>query len=113
MAGARADRGTRGRVEKRDLCRRCFTEADLNQQIRVKMRVSNPDPSAFNPGKVLQQLHCCAELGRMHIHRGQYAGFPTFQGLEIVCKGIFGLLSLCKMLVEKTMTKLTVRPRGR
>lgn len=60
-------------VEKRDLMPAMFTEEDLNQQIRVKCAF-DPD-HLFNPGKVFPQLHRCAEMGRMHVHRGQVA-FP-------------------------------------
>ena len=60
-------------VEKRDLMPEMFSEDDLNQQIRVKCAF---DPNhLLNPGKVFPQLHRCAELGRMHVHRGQIA-FP-------------------------------------
>jgi len=60
-------------VEKRDLMPEMFSEDDLNQQIRVKCAF---DPNhLLNPGKVFPQLHRCAELGRMHVHRGQVA-FP-------------------------------------
>lgn len=60
-------------VEKRDLMPEMFSEEDLNQQIRVKCAF---DPNhLLNPGKVFPQLHRCAELGRMHVHRGQVA-FP-------------------------------------
>jgi glycolate oxidase len=60
-------------VEKRDLMPTMFNEIDLNQQQRLKCAF---DPGGLlNPGKVFPQLHRCAELGRMHIHRGQVA-FP-------------------------------------
>ena len=60
-------------VEKRDLMPEMFSEADLEQQVRVKCAF---DPQhLLNPGKVFPQLHRCAELGRMHVHRGQVA-FP-------------------------------------
>ncbi|EWY37460.1 FAD-binding protein [Skermanella stibiiresistens SB22] len=65
-------------VEKRDLMNHQFTEVDLNQQQRVKCAF---DPEALlNPGKVFPQLHRCAELGRMHIHRGQlpFPDLPRF-----------------------------------
>ncbi|HEX3207758.1 MAG TPA: FAD-linked oxidase C-terminal domain-containing protein, partial [Geminicoccaceae bacterium] len=56
-------------VEKRDLMPVMFNEDDLNQQQRVKCAF---DPAQIlNPGKVFPQLHRCAELGRMHIHRGK------------------------------------------
>ena len=56
-------------VEKRDLMPEMFDEADLNQQMRVKCAF-DPD-HLLNPGKMFPQLHRCAELGRMHVHRGQ------------------------------------------
>jgi glycolate oxidase len=60
-------------VEKRDLMPVMFNEADLAQQMRVKCAF---DPEhLLNPGKVFPQLHRCAELGRMHVHKGQVA-FP-------------------------------------
>ena len=65
-------------VEKRDLMPEMFTEDDLKQQQRVKCAF---DPDALlNPGKVFPQLHRCAELGRMHIHKGQlpFPDIPRF-----------------------------------
>jgi len=63
-------------VEKRDLMPEMFNEVDLKQQIRVKCAF---DPNhLLNPGKVFPQLHRCAELGRMHIHRGQVP-FPELE----------------------------------
>jgi glycolate oxidase len=60
-------------VEKRDLMGEMFDEADLDQQMRVKCAF---DPGhRLNPGKMFPQLRRCAELGRMHVHRGQTA-FP-------------------------------------
>jgi len=60
-------------VEKRDLMGVMFTETDLKHQQRVKCAF---DPELLlNPGKVFPVLHRCAELGRMHVHRGQTA-FP-------------------------------------
>ena len=60
-------------VEKRDLMGEMFNEADLAQQERVKCAF---DPEhLLNPGKVFPTLHRCAELGRMHVHKGQVA-FP-------------------------------------
>ncbi|MGK6319517.1 FAD-linked oxidase C-terminal domain-containing protein [Sphingomonas sp. DT-204] len=56
-------------VEKRDLMPTMFGEDDLAQQQRLKCAF---DPQGLlNPGKVFPTLHRCAELGRMHIHRGQ------------------------------------------
>ncbi|MEQ8604650.1 MAG: FAD-linked oxidase C-terminal domain-containing protein [Marivibrio sp.] len=65
-------------VEKRDLMGTMFTETDLKQQQRVKCAF-DPD-GLLNPGKVFPQLHRCAELGRMHIHRGQlpFPDLPRF-----------------------------------
>src|SRR3954452_10758049 len=60
-------------IEKRDLMTVQFTEIDLDQQMRVKCAF-DPD-HLLNPGKVFPQLRRCAELGRMHVHRGQVA-FP-------------------------------------
>jgi glycolate oxidase len=55
-------------VEKRDLMPTMFDEIDLDQQLRLKCAF-DPD-GLLNPGKVFPQLHRCAELGRVHIHRG-------------------------------------------
>jgi glycolate oxidase len=65
-------------VEKRDLMPEMFNETDLNQQIRVKCAFD--DKHLLNPGKVFPQLHRCAELGRMHVHRGQvqFPDIPRF-----------------------------------
>jgi glycolate oxidase len=65
-------------VEKRDLMEEVFTEEDLKQQQRVKCAF---DPNQLlNPGKVFPTLHRCAELGRMHIHRGKmpFPDLPRF-----------------------------------
>jgi glycolate oxidase len=65
-------------VEKRDLMGAMFTEDDLNQQQRVKCAF---DPKGLlNPGKMFPTLHRCAELGRMHVHRGQlpFPDIPRF-----------------------------------
>jgi glycolate oxidase len=56
-------------VEKRDLMPTMFNKADLAQQQRVKCAF---DPAGLlNPGKVFPELHRCAELGKLHVHRGQ------------------------------------------
>ena len=60
-------------VEKRDLMPVMFSEADLNQQQRIKCAFD--DKGLLNPGKVFPTLHRCAELGRMHVHAGRVA-FP-------------------------------------
>ena len=63
-------------IEKRDLMPEMFTEADLKQQQRVKCAF---DPKLLlNPGKVFPTLHRCAELGRMHVHRGALP-FPELE----------------------------------
>ena len=65
-------------VEKRDLMTEVFTETDLAHQQRVKCAF---DPTQqLNPGKVFPVLHRCAELGRVHIHKGQtrFADLPRF-----------------------------------
>ncbi len=65
-------------VEKRDLMDTMFNEDDLNQQQRLKCAF---DPRALlNPGKVFPQLCRCAELGRVHVHRGQvrFPDLPRF-----------------------------------
>ena len=65
-------------VEKRDLMGTMFTKADLNQQQRVKCVIA-PN-SLLNPGKVFPELHRCAELGRVHIKRGEmrFPDLPRF-----------------------------------
>jgi glycolate oxidase len=65
-------------VEKRDLMEVQFDKADLDQQQRLKCAF---DPRGLlNPGKMFPHLHRCAELGRMHIHRGQipFPHLPRF-----------------------------------
>jgi glycolate oxidase len=65
-------------VEKRDLMPVMFGEEDLRQQQRLKCAF---DPELLlNPGKVFPTLHRCAELGRMHVHRGQlpFPELPRF-----------------------------------
>ncbi|HEX7071043.1 MAG TPA: FAD-linked oxidase C-terminal domain-containing protein [Rhodothermales bacterium] len=60
-------------VEKRDLMPFMFSDADLAQQKRLKCAL---DPKLLlNPGKMIPQLHRCAELGRMHVH-GNDVPFP-------------------------------------
>ena len=65
-------------VEKRDLMGTMFTEADLAQQQRLKCAF-DPD-GRLNPGKVFPILHRCAELGRVHVHRGdvRFPELPRF-----------------------------------
>ncbi|HEX3701512.1 MAG TPA: FAD-linked oxidase C-terminal domain-containing protein [Phenylobacterium sp.] len=60
-------------VEKRDLMGEMFDPTDLACQQRVKCAF---DPALLlNPGKMFPVLHRCAELGRVHVHRGKLA-FP-------------------------------------
>ncbi|VAW17670.1 Glycolate dehydrogenase, subunit GlcD [hydrothermal vent metagenome] len=65
-------------VEKRDLMGEMFSEDDLAQQQRVKCAFDARN--LLNPGKMFPQLHRCAELGRMHVHRGQlpFPDIPRF-----------------------------------
>ncbi|MHA1189403.1 MAG: FAD-linked oxidase C-terminal domain-containing protein [Alphaproteobacteria bacterium] len=65
-------------VEKRDLMPEMFNEDDLKQQQRVKCAFD--DQHLLNPGKVFPVLHRCAELGRMHVHKGQlpFPDIPRF-----------------------------------
>jgi glycolate oxidase len=65
-------------VEKRDLMPEMFSEADLNQQQRLKCAFD--DQGLLNPGKVFPVLHRCAELGRMVVRGGKlpHADLPRF-----------------------------------
>jgi glycolate oxidase len=65
-------------VEKRDLMGHQFSAVDLAHQERVKCAF---DPEALlNPGKVFPVLHRCAELGKLHVHRGAlpFPDLPRF-----------------------------------
>lgn len=65
-------------VEKRDLMPAMFNKDDLDQQIRIKCAFDTQH--LLNPGKVFPQLHRCAEMGRMHISKGQvpFPDIPRF-----------------------------------
>jgi glycolate oxidase len=65
-------------VEKRDLMGTMFTEIDLAQQERLKCVFDSE--ALLNPGKVFPELHRCAELGRVHVHRGKtrFPDLPRF-----------------------------------
>jgi glycolate oxidase len=65
-------------IEKRDLMPVMFSETDLDQQMRLKCAFD--EKHLLNPGKVFPNLKRCAELGRMHVHRGQmrFADLPRF-----------------------------------
>ena len=65
-------------IEKRDLMGEMFDDVDLSHQQRVKCAF---DPQhLLNPGKMFPVLHRCAELGRMHVHKGQlpHPDLPRF-----------------------------------
>jgi glycolate oxidase len=63
-------------VEKRDLMGTMFSEDDLKQQQRVKCAFDAD--GLLNPGKMFPTLHRCAELGRMHVHKGKIP-FPDIE----------------------------------
>jgi glycolate oxidase len=65
-------------VEKRDLMGDMFSEVDLAHQERLKCAFDTK--GLLNPGKMFPVLHRCAELGRMHVHRGElpFADIPRF-----------------------------------
>jgi glycolate oxidase len=65
-------------VEKRDLMPSMFSEADLDQQQRLKCAFD--ERGLLNPGKVFPTLHRCAELGRVHVHGGhaRFSDLPRF-----------------------------------
>ncbi len=65
-------------IEKRDLMPEMFNAIDLDQQMRVKCAFDAAH--LLNPGKVFPQLRRCAELGRMHVHRGElaFSDLPRF-----------------------------------
>ncbi len=65
-------------VEKRDLMPVMFTPVDLAHQQRLKCAF-DPD-LLLNPGKVFPTLRRCAELGRMHVHKGAlpFPDLPRF-----------------------------------
>ncbi len=65
-------------VEKRDLMPVMFSEADLDQQQRLKCAFD--EKGLLNPGKVFPTLHRCAELGRVHVRGGQlpFPDIPRF-----------------------------------
>jgi glycolate oxidase len=65
-------------VEKRDLMPEMFSPGDLDQQQRLKCAFDGK--GLLNPGKVFPQLRRCAELGRVHVHRGsvRFPEIPRF-----------------------------------
>ena len=56
-------------IEKRDLMTEMFSEADLDQQHRVKCAFDSG--GLFNPGKVFPTLAACVEQGHMHVRGAQ------------------------------------------
>ena len=69
----RADRRARGRRREARPDGKMFTETDLDQQ-SASNAPSTPK-ACSTPARCSRQLHRCAELGRMHVHRGELA-FP-------------------------------------
>lgn len=65
-------------IEKRDLMPEMFGEDDLKHQQRVKCAFDSRH--LLNPGKMFPVLHRCAELGRLHVHKGQlpFPELPRF-----------------------------------
>jgi glycolate oxidase len=55
-------------VEKRDLMDTMFTQADMEQQLRIKCAFDAKN--LLNPGKVFPTLHACAEQGKMVVRGG-------------------------------------------
>ena len=65
-------------IEKRDLMHTMFNEQDLQQQQRIKCTF---DPEGrLNPGKMFPVLRRCAELGKLHVHKGNipFPDIPRF-----------------------------------
>src|SRR3984957_15131464 len=52
-------------IEKRDLMTEMFSQADLDQQHRIKCAFDGG--GLFNPGKVFPTLSACIEQGHMHV----------------------------------------------
>jgi glycolate oxidase len=65
-------------IEKRDLMTEMFSEADLDQQHRVKCAFDGA--GLFNPGKVFPTLSACVEQGHMHVHGAKlpHPNLPRF-----------------------------------
>ncbi|MCB5944089.1 FAD-linked oxidase C-terminal domain-containing protein [Acidocella sp. KAb 2-4] len=63
-------------IEKRDLMPEMFTQADMDQQQRLKCAFD--DAGLLNPGKVFPMLCRCAELNRTHVH-GDALRFPEIE----------------------------------
>jgi glycolate oxidase len=65
-------------VEKRDLMPEMFSQTDLDQQLRLKCAFDGQ--GLLNPGKVFPSLYNCAEMGRIHVRKGQlpFPEIPRF-----------------------------------
>ena len=65
-------------IEKRDLMPVMFTDADLEQQQRLKCAFDSS--GLLNPGKVFPTLSACVEQGHMHVRDGRlpFANLPRF-----------------------------------
>ena len=65
-------------LEKRELMPAMFTEADLDQQQRLKCAFDSG--GILNPGKVFPILSACVEQGHMHVKEGRlpFANLPRF-----------------------------------
>ncbi len=63
-------------VEKLDQMCVQFTADELSQFRLIKDAFDGR--GLLNPGKAIPSLHRCAELGRMHVHRGQLP-FPDIE----------------------------------
>jgi glycolate oxidase len=65
-------------IEKRDLMPEMFSIIDLAQQQNLKCAFDMQ--CLLNPGKVFPNLHRCAEMGRMHVHKGAlpFPDIPRF-----------------------------------
>jgi glycolate oxidase len=66
-------------VEKRDLMGAMFTETISSSS--SGSNAPSTRKKLLNPGKVFPVLHRCAELGRMHVHKGALP-FPSCRASE-------------------------------
>ena len=66
-------------VEKRDLMATMFDEIDLGAPAAPQMRLRSRTGCSI-PARCSRQLHRCAELGRLHVHRGElpHPDLPRF-----------------------------------
>ena len=96
-------------VEKRDLMPTMFNKADLAQQQRVKCAF-DPD-GLLNPGKVFPELHRCAELGRLHVHRGAlpHPELPRFSMWDSLHADILSSLSSPGLTRRSTPSREVLR----